>query len=99
SGLRARERLALGGREPESLELDHFLLAVADVEVPALVDVADVAAVVPAVAKGRRRRLRRPPVALHDLRPANADLPDLARCEDPLAGLDVDHLLGGALRP
>src|SRR5262249_23445742 len=39
-----------------------------------------------------------PPVATHDLRPANADLPDLARCEVPLAGLDVDHLVGGVVR-
>src|SRR2546427_7926173 len=92
-----QQRLDLRRRDAESLELDHLLLPVADVEVAALVDAADVAAVVPAPTDRRRRRLRRLPVAPHDLGTADADLADLARPERLLAGLDVHYPVLGVV--
>src|SRR2546425_5817985 len=92
-----QERLDLGRGDTEALELDHLLLAVTDVEIAALVDAPDVTAVVPALAKRRRRRLGGLPVALHDLRTPDADLADLAGPEHALAGLDVDHPVLGVV--
>src|SRR5262249_36055524 len=77
-------------RDAEALVLDHFLLALDDVDVSLVVHPADVARVKPAVAQGPGGFFRRVPISPHDLRAAHDDLTDLARTQRALAGLDVN---------
>src|SRR5262249_61633232 len=80
----------LSRRDAEALVLDHFLLALDDVDVALVVHPADVACVKPAVAQGPGGFFRRVPITPHDLWASHDDLTDLARTQRALAGLDVN---------
>ena len=88
-----QERLQLGRGDLVALVLDQLLEPVDDGEQAVLVGEADVAGVQPALGVDRLRgRLGLVEVALHDLRPAQADLAALARGEGG-SGRDVDDLV------
>src|SRR3954447_12820136 len=73
-----QQRLELGRRDLEALDLDELLEAVDEVEPPVLVRVADVAGVQPAVrVEGVGRRLLVAEVAAHPVRPAAPPPPAL----------------------
>ena len=82
----------LAGIHLESRDDDHLLLPVDDEEVAVLVHPHDVAGVQPAVAQHERRLVGPPPVAVHDVGSADAELPGLARVDLARAGLEVHDL-------
>src|SRR5512132_2016048 len=69
-------------KDVEAAPNDQVLLAVDDVDVPVVVEAAQVAGVEPAVPDRLRRQLRRAPVAEHDRARTDADLADLAVAVD-----------------
>src|SRR4051794_1175070 len=83
SGMRPDDVLDLAREDVEATGHDHVLLAVDDRQEPVGVLAGDVTGVQPAALEGLFRLLRLVPVALHDERPADADL----------AGLAVRHLV------
>src|SRR5216117_2727291 len=109
--MRQQERLELGERHLHALVLDQLLRAIGDVEPALLVDVADVAGVVPAVSiDGLCGVLGPVEIALHDLRSSDEQLAFLT-CAEVFAGdestmrpsvlgttLPIEPGLTGALR-
>src|SRR5512132_1449429 len=77
-----QRRLDVPWKDVEAAPDDQVLLAVDDVDVPVVVEAAQVAGVEPAVPDRLRRQLRRAPVAEHDRAGTDADLADLAVAGD-----------------
>ena len=73
-GMFEQRRLELGRRDAERTALDHLLLAIDEVGVAVLIDVADVAAVEPAVAQGLCGLVGALVVAVHELGSAQDEL-------------------------
>ena len=82
----------LAGIHLESRDDDHLLLPVDDEEVAVLVHPHDVAGEEPAVTENARGLFRTMPVAVHEIRPAQTELPRLAGGHLARSGLDVDDL-------
>src|SRR5690606_15420182 len=77
-------------------DLRHLFLAVADVEVTLIVELADIPGVQPAVAQYLGGRLRQVAVVAHDLRSSHADLAFLADAEHAGRFVGIDDLHLGA---
>ena len=92
-GVLHQRLLDLGRVDVEAAGDDHVLQAVDDEQVALVVEVADVAGVVPAEARGRGGRLRVLVVAGHHERAAHDDLAALAgRQQRPGLGVHDPHL-------
>ena len=78
-----------GGGDVLAAGDDHVLLAVGQIQEAVRIEIADVAGAEPVAEEGRRRLGRILPVALRDLRSAQADFAVLAGPE-PIAGIVAD---------
>src|SRR2546428_9058413 len=90
--MRVEDFIDLARVHLESGDDDHLLYPVDDEEVAVLVHPHDVAGMQPAIAQDKRGLLGLPPVAVHEVRPADAELTGLALIDLARAGLEVDDL-------
>ena len=85
--------LDLGGVDVLPAGDDHVALARDDIQVAFGIEMTDVARMVPAIAQGPGGRLRRIPIAQHNVRTAYQDFAILARRD--VAPVVVDYALAG----
>src|SRR2546428_4222079 len=90
--MRVEDLVDLAWVHLESGDDDHLLYPVDDEEIAVLVHPHDVARMKPAIAQDERSLVGLPPVAVHDVRPTDAELTGLALVDLARAGLEVDDL-------
>src|SRR5437868_8922224 len=91
-GVREQDLVDLTRIHLEPRDDDHLLLAIDDAEVAVPVHPDDVTGEEPAIAENAGGLFRALPVAVHEIRPAQTQLPRLAGGHLARSGLDVDDL-------